>query len=147
MAVLAVVFWDKIYALLADYFERGFSDNGRFALWQQAFALFLENPILGAGFYAFNVDTAVFGPLPKMAHNLILQLLMSTGVVGLCAYGWYLFDTAHLVFKKPNVMKTMLSLSLLALILGSMLDNFVFNVYPMYLFGVLLAIITKNAKK
>lgn len=142
--VFAIVFWDKIYMLLGDYFERGFSDNGRFDLWRGAFSSFLGAPIFGAGFYGLDIDYGQFGFLPHMAHQTVLQLLGSMGIFGICAYGYYRYKTCLFVFRKPNLLKTMLALSILTLLCESMLDNFIFNFYPVFYYVVALAIICKN---
>lgn len=145
VAVGAIVLWDKIYALLGDYFERGLSDNGRFAMWREAFNNFLEAPIFGKGFYGLTVDGHyVFGPLPTMAHNTVLQLLSSMGLVGLLAYGYYVFCIFKPMFKKPTFLKTMLYVSILVLMLESLLDNFIFNIYPLFYYSTAFAIIVKS---
>ena len=144
VSLFAIVFWDKISELLADYLNRGFSDSGRFALWRAAFENFKENFLFGAGFCGLDVETDVFGPLVKQAHNTVFQLLSATGIVGLLAYAYYRFESLRGVFKKPSLMKTMLFISIMALLLGSLLDNFIFNIYPMFYYSVALALIHKN---
>ena len=49
-ALFAVVFFDKIYSLFKDFFDRGLSDNGRFNIWRAAFDNFLNSPIFRRGF-------------------------------------------------------------------------------------------------
>ena len=142
-----VIFWGKISVVLADYLERGFSDNGRYALWSAAFENFLSSPVFGNGFYSFEVDTAVFGPLPKMAHNTVLELLSATGVVGLLSYGYYRVKSLLPAVCRPSVMKLMLSLSIIVLILESLLDNFVFNIYPMFYYTLVLVALHKAAEE
>ena len=126
--ILGAVLFDKIQELLRDYFERGFSDNGRYALWRAAFDNFLDAPIFGMGFYGFNVETDVFGPLTKQAHNTVLQLLSATGIVGFSAYAYYRFSTVKPIFKRPSFMKSMMAISIAVLLFGSLLDNFIFNI-------------------
>ena len=145
--LFAIVLWDKIQALLADYFERGLSDNGRFNLWRLAYDNFLSAPVFGAGFYGFDVETAVFGPLPKQAHNTVLQLLSATGVVGLASYLFYRVKTIKPFVKRPTLMKSFLGISILVLLAESMLDNFIFNIYPMFYYAVALSIVFRAAKE
>ncbi len=142
--VLGVLAWDKIQELLRDYFERGFSDNGRYALWRAAFDNFLNAPIFGMGFYGFNVETDVFGPLAKQAHNTVLQLLSATGIVGFSAYAYYRFSAVKPIFKKPTFTKSMMAISIAVLLFGSLLDNFIFNIYPMFHYTMSLVIIHKS---
>lgn len=62
--------------------------SGRFDLWENAINLFLENPIIGAGWGRFaNYTTGVFretydGQSVRDVHNVFLQLLCETGIVG-----------------------------------------------------------------
>ena len=139
-AIFAVVFFDKIYALFKDFFDRGLSDNGRYALWKSAFNNFLEAPVFGKGFFGFNTVTDTFGALPESAHNTVLQLMSAGGAVALLAYLFYRFKTAIPFVKKPCLLKTMLGISVLALVLGSLLDNFIFDIYPTFYMSLALAL-------
>lgn len=144
VAALAVVLWDKIYALLGDYFSRGFSDNGRFTLWRTAFENFKRSPIFGEGFYGFYVEgESSFGPLPMQAHNTVLQLLSLGGILALGAYLYYRYKSAEPIFRRPTLTKSMLGMSIAVLLASSLLDNFIFNVYPMFYYTVALVIIHK----
>ena len=143
-AVFAVVFFDKIYSLFKDFFDRGLSDNGRYALWSSAFKNFLEAPIFGKGFYGFNTPVDTFGAMPESAHNTVLQLLSAGGIVSLLAYAFYRFKTLIPFIKKPCLLKTMLGISVLALVLGSLLDNFIFDIYPTFYMSAALAIAFKK---
>lgn len=144
--ILVIALWNKIYALLADYFSRGLSDNGRFDLWRAAFDNFLDAPIFGRGFYGLEVDDSMltsFGPLAKQAHNTIFQLLSATGVVGLVSYAYYRYESLKPLFHRPSLKKSMIAMSIAVLLLGSLLDNFIFNIYPMFHYSVALVIIHK----
>ena len=131
VAVIIIAFWNKIYSLLGDYFDRGFSDNGRYLLWREALKNFLADPVFGGGFYGFDVDDTLlysFGPLAKQAHNTVLQLLSATGVVGFLAYVYYRYSTLKIMFRRPDLKKTFMAISIAVLLFGSLLDNFVFNI-------------------
>ncbi|MBO7303748.1 MAG: O-antigen ligase family protein [Clostridia bacterium] len=144
VAAVAVIFFDKIYTVLGDYFSRGMSDNGRFELWSTAWDNFISRPIFGVGFYGFEISDKIltpFGPLTKQAHNTVLQLLSATGITGLLAYGYYRFTSLRPVFRRPTLMKTMLAMSIAVFLGGSLLDNFVFNIYPTFYYSIALAII------
>ncbi len=143
-AIFAVAFFDKIYSLFKDFFDRGLSDNGRFALWRAAFENFLEAPIFGKGFYGFNTAVDTFGALPESAHNTVLQLLSAGGAVALLAYGFYRYKTVLPFIKKPSLLKTMLGISILALLFGSLLDNFIFDIYPTFYATAALVIAVKR---
>lgn len=144
---IAVVFFDKIYSLFRDFFERGFSDNGRFALWSAALQAFKSAPVFGKGFYGTALITDAFGALPESAHNTVLQLLSASGVVGFLAYTYFRFKSVIPFVKKPSVLKTLLGISILSLLFGSMLDNFVFDIYPTFYTSIALAITLISLKE
>ena len=81
-----------------------------------------------------------------MAHNTIVELLSATGAVGLLAYLWYRVKSLIPVFKRPSLMKTMAALSIAVILFSSLLDNFVFNVYPMFFYITLLALIHRDSR-
>ena len=142
-----VSFFDGIKHLFLDYFERGFSDNGRFAIWRAAFENFRKSLLFGTGFHGLTVDTAVFGPLPKQAHNTLLQLLSAMGLFGLFSYLYYRISTLGPIFRRPSLMKSMLGASVLVLLSMSLFDNFVFNIYPILYYDVTLAILFRSEKE
>ena len=147
VTVFAVLLFGRIRELLADYFERGFSDNGRFALWKAAFDNFLASPVFGGGFYGFDVDDSLlygFGPLAKQAHNTFLQLLSASGIIGFSAYVYYRYESIKPIFRRPSLKKTLLFMSIVVFLLASMLDNFVFNIYPTFYYTVALALLHKD---
>ena len=62
------------------------------------------------------------------------------GIVLLLAYAFYRFKTVIPFIKKPCLLKTMLGISVLALVLGSLLDNFIFDIYPTFYMSLALAV-------
>ncbi len=141
-AFFVIVFFGEIKILAKDVFDRGFSDNGRFGVWAVAVNNFKSAPVFGTGFYHFTAPILhnLSPAIPLMAHQTFLQLLSSMGVVGLGAYLYYRFDTLEMFVKKPTLLKTMLGLSALTLLLGSLLDNFIFIIFPTFFYGVVLAV-------
>ena len=78
-----------------------------------------------------------------MAHNTFFQLLGSLGIVGLLAYGFYRFCSIRPFIKRPTYRKTMIGVAMLTVLGGSLLDNFVFYMLPMFNYAVLFAILYK----
>ncbi|MBR5140254.1 MAG: hypothetical protein IKV16_04280, partial [Clostridia bacterium] len=66
------------------------------------------------------------------------------GIVGIVAYVWYRFKTAELFIRRPSVNKTMLGISVLVFLLGSLLDNFVFNIHPALYYTFTMAIVARS---
>jgi O-antigen ligase len=64
--------------------------HGRFALAVMGLKLFLESPILGHGTFGFGERAASMGTHLLVAHNQWVELLVTSGLVGLSLYlaGW-----------------------------------------------------------
>jgi len=138
-----VVLFDKIVIFARDIFNRGFSDNGRFNVWRTAIENFKTAPVFGTGYYHFwSPELYNYSPaIPLMAHQTVLQLLSATGFVGLAAYLYYRLDSVEMFFCRPTLLKSMLGLSVLVLLLESLLDNFIFTIFPLFYYSVALAVV------
>lgn len=118
--------------------------NGRQMDWAYAISDFKENIFTGVGFYKckayqfFNFST---GFVPPRYHNIYLQYLASTGLVGLFAYLFHRYQTLKLTFRKPTLEKTFIYFTVIALVLTSMVDNHFFNMGPGLNYCVALAFI------
>lgn len=63
--------------------------NGRFKLYSIALSLFAENPIFGIGWRQFTNDVSIYygdDSALRDAHNVFLQLLCETGIVGFLVF-------------------------------------------------------------
>ena len=141
VSLFGIMFFEEIRLIFSDYFSRGFSDSGRFALWRLAIETFSMSPLFGSGFYGFFTDAVFeYSSFPRMAHNTVFQLLSSMGIFGIISYGWYRIETLKVIIKRPSLPKTMLGISMLVFLLGSLLDNFVFNIHPALYYTFALAI-------
>jgi len=80
------------YRTLTDVEDIDQTSSGRWAIWESGVNMIITRPILGVGAGAFFIanGSGDFGPPRYMqAHNLYIQLLATTGVVGgLC---WFAF--------------------------------------------------------
>ncbi len=142
IAAVIALNWDVIYSVIDNYITRGLDNNGRYYLWEYGINAFLEAPVFGKGF--FGMEPYLFqlvSFIPKMMHNTPIQLLASMGVFGLLAYGYHRIETAIPIFRRPTFVKTMLGAALASVLLGSLLENFIFYVHPMFYFTVTLAIL------
>ena len=139
----ALIFSEKLGELLTYFTRMGSSDNGRFELWGQSFDNFLKSPIFGRGFFDWGemdvYEIASF--VPTMSHNTVFQLLSSMGIFGLGAYTFYRVKSLIPFFKNICCEKLMILYSVLALLLGSLLDNFVFYFQGVFLYVILLALV------
>lgn len=152
LLLLFITFHQKILTALSDYIERGFSNNGRFALWEHGIKEFLDAPLFGKGFFGLQRELADGTPegftfYPRMMHNTAIQLLGACGIFGLFAYAIYRAETLVPFLRHPSVTKTMLLLTLLVVTVGSLIDNFLFLPKHMLFYPIVLAAGFRVAKE
>ena len=136
---------DKLFSLVRNFIEMGFSDNGRFDMWATGIKKFLQTPIFGAGFYdSYLTEEWDMGPFPYLYHCTVVQVLGSTGIVGTLAYAYHRFDTVRLAVCKPNYRKTILAICILALLLFSLTDVLLFKVYPTIYYSLMLLFMERS---
>jgi O-antigen ligase len=146
LVVFAIVFREQITNVIELYLNRGMSDNGRYPLWECAFEAFLESPIFGKGFYTIDLtnpnffDKFEFSLVPDFAHNTVFELLGATGIVGFIGYSVYRISTFVLMLKKPSIARIMLTLSASYIVVASLLDNFILQIFTPVLYTVTVAI-------
>lgn len=137
LLVACVVFFDKIYNLIAYYINLGFKGNGRGTLWPWCWEQFKENPSFGIGFVT-NDAGAVAGDYSGMSdrgggiafvscHNTILHYLVCTGIVGLILSLPYLIGKYIVFIKNFSKFKLFCLVSLLIITLASFIDCFATN--------------------
>ena len=144
---LILILREKILALLGDIVNRGFDDNGRFKIYAYGLLSYTANPLFGRGFYSpFKLEHEFISFLPFRYHNTIIQMMASCGTVGLVAYLWHRIETIRLIIKKRNKYSLFIGLSIISLVLCSLLDNHLFNLYPTFMYTVLLVSLEKTDK-
>ena len=86
----------------------GFADDPRWQIWQSWGKLAMEKPLLGHGYGARLLprlgeklpstgDEARDSTAQHHAHNVLLNLVVGTGLVGLAAFAWLLIGTWRLI--------------------------------------------------
>ncbi len=138
-----IVFRENISQLFSEYFSLGFMDDGRFVIWRNALWAFRRSPIFGAGFFIEALQLLNdygISAFPVMVHNTPLQFLASMGVVGLAVYIFYRVMTLRPFFRHPSPEKGFLGLAILVFLAESLLDIFVFMVYPLFYYNIALII-------
>lgn len=140
-----IVFWDKISSILGDLLSRGFDDNGRFEMYRHGLLNFTHNPVFGGGFYSSWAHEYQFIPfLPYRYHNTIIQLLGTCGIVGFGAYLYHRYETIKLFWRKRSLYTAFSSLCLICFLGTSLLDNHFFNLYPSFIYVIMLLVIEKS---
>jgi len=91
---------EKVFHYTDSYVRRGESEDelssatGRTYLWREVLQSFGESPVYGHGYFVTSKDGLLdvrewYRPATnRTAHNLFLQVLVSTGVVGLLLFLW-----------------------------------------------------------
>lgn len=131
----------KIIAFLGLYINYGLSDNGRFALWREAFVCFTQAPIFGKGFFGTGIllEYEAFQLFPHTCHNTFLHLMATGGIACLAAYLYHRALTIRLAIQKrksPGALFLLLCIA--ALLLCSLTDEHLFHFYPGFLYAVAL---------
>ncbi len=121
--------------------------NGRMALWKLAIEAFLNEPIFGNGWCSFKDMAPESGNIHATnAHNVYLQLLCETGVVGFCIAGtifvWMLVLVLKKTFKTTNQKNCkyyLLGIYIILAMLGQgLIDNSLYYVYWIQAFQLML---------
>lgn len=100
VAVAAVIFRDEVVGMLQSLMERGTGLSGRDLLYEEAWEVFTENPILGAGLGYIGT-----GPCPittmqmYLFHSTFFQIIACMGAVGLACYLYYYGARLYVLFR------------------------------------------------
>lgn len=138
-ACIIAIFWSKIAYIFSDYISRGFNDNGRFAMWKDGVEKFISHPLFGVGFYnSYPTSYQFISFLPYRYHNTIIELIATCGVAGLASYAFHRYQTIKLFIGKKNICSLFMMLCTAGLLLTSLFDNHMFNIYPCFYYSVFL---------
>ncbi len=150
VGLLIGFFHKDLYQLFHVLIDRGLDPSNRIEIYLEGLKQFLKHPIFGGTFYAtdyvpyeFSNIAAFSSFFPPRWHNTVVQLLASSGIVGLIAYGYHRLGTLMLFAKKPTLGKAFIALSIMALLGTSMLDCHFFNVGPTLFYSMALAFAEK----
>lgn len=145
---------DKIFdffrTIFSNVFQNGeLNGSGRMLLWRQAIDDFRQCPIFGVGFYKGKTGGLHLGSrlTPVMYHNTVLQMLGACGIAGLAAYTAHRVQTAVCYFKNVTVERTAVALIIAVLLINSLMDIHLFNIFPTAVYSLLLAVLDKSERK
>lgn len=145
-----------IIATNFDFFKRSFQvlyntiinfsiDNlssGRLYIWAKGINEFKQNPLFGTGYYKLNdefIPDYIQFSYPFRYHNTIIQLLASSGIVGLVTYLIHRVHTGFMFFRRYNERKLFLTFAGSIMIGLSLFDCHLFNIGPGLLYSIFLA--------
>jgi putative inorganic carbon (HCO3(-)) transporter len=86
-----------------DFLSNDSSNVYRRYLWTLALQMFSQNPLLGTGLGSFGFSlpshSTAGGYLVSHAHNIYLQLLAETGILGFTAFFGYILTAVYISFR------------------------------------------------
>lgn len=141
-----VLIKDTLFTAFNHIIRAGFNDSGRFEYYESGMEKFFDAPIFGVGFWntnGFNYSFVIVAP--NYLHNTVIQLLASCGIVGFVAYVYHRYQTIKLFVKNRNAYSFYIAMSILALLLTSLLDIHLFNIFPTIIYSTMLCIFEKIA--
>lgn len=150
LLLLLVLLHKPLFQLYSQVLDDASELDSRFAIYQNGWKEFLRSPIFGTTFYPGHnlawgwASADVRDILPDRWHNTVIQLLASTGITGLLAYGFHRFQTVCMVMKFRSREKWLITCSVLTMLACSLLDCHFFNVGPTLFYSVTLAFLEKQ---
>ena len=134
-----------------DDFNKYQSNTERILIWQSAWNMFKDHPILGVGLgqYTENYQQKYISPHAKEpnlthAHNNFMQMLAENGIVGIVGFvimfGYIIFKNLIVWFKKRNVYALMIVSSTVCLILQGCTEYNVGNSAVIKMYWLIIAI-------
>lgn len=145
VAVLIVVVLafktEKIDNFVVFFTDTLLSDRGRFALWEKMIRLFTEYPVFGTGFSALG---SIADANMQMAHNTLIQILSSCGVVGLGFYFFHRFQTVKLFFTHPALKRLFIGFTVAVYLGMGLLDPIFFYANYALIYTILLIVAEKD---
>ena len=142
-----VVFKDKIIKLFENIFILGLDDNGRMPLFREGISLFRQYSLFGVGFdykYGFEFSEAVI-PTKDMIyyyHSTPIQILASTGLLGLIAYS-YQYAVRLILMLKKNTENIIMLFSFFIYESYNLIDANKFNINNMLIVLISFIVIEK----
>ena len=132
---------DVIDKAFDEIIRVGLDDNGRFEYYKDGLEKFFNNPLFGAGFgNSHGTNDRFVISAPEYFHNTIVQILASCGVIGFGAYVYHRVQTVKLFVKERSPYAFFMGMSILALLLTSLLDIHLFNIFPTIIYSTMLCI-------
>ena len=92
---------NRLYGTVSIYTMRGETEEdlktatGRTVLWEAIWDEFKRSPLIGHGYFVTSQEGKIdvwSGPGNRTAHNVLLQVLVSTGVIGAILFLWGLIQ-------------------------------------------------------
>ena len=122
-------------SIFSQFLSLGLGDNGRMELWTYYLGEFKTNPIFGMGFYT---DTMYQADGMVRAHNTLIQIIASMGVLGMINAIPYYFQRYSAFVIKPTVFKLFAFVAYLAMVGYGLVDCAIISSYKLIITYMLL---------
>jgi len=144
--LIATVIIYSNWSLFAAIFDRFrlllLNDINRITIYEVAFSKFLQHPLLGSGI--------IFSSNPTHEivwyYNMILQTLVSFGVVGLLAILYQLYVVFRMIIYQTRPKTIVLGISILGAFILGMIENVYYMPEFMIIFLVIMSVIEMSNK-
>lgn len=141
-----LLFREPIIRLFSGLLSKGMDPSSRDVFFREGLRIFKKAPVFGSSFYSrgyvpwdFSTVDTLSALIPPRWHNTLLQLLVSCGLVGVCAYSFHRIQTLQLLCKGFTKEKTFIGCAMGVLLLCSLLDCHFFNIGPALFYSAALA--------
>jgi len=140
-----IVFHNNIILIAQVMFQKGLSTSGRADLFSIGINSFLKNPLFGSGF-------AYLGPFDGKSfqwyHSTFFQIVASTGIIGIIAYGYQYFIKYKLILQNRSKFNLFVLLAFIGAEIYALMETATFMPSPfMIYFTLIIVIIEINNKR
>lgn len=149
--LMLLVFHSQLLHLFSRLLSLGTDPSSRDVFLQEGLHLFAKAPVFGNSFYSpgyvpwdFAEIIEVSLVIPPRWHSTLLQLLVSCGSLGVCAYIFHRYQTIRLVLRRRNMETVFLCCAVGLLLLCSLFDCHFFNIGPTLVYSSALAFAERN---
>ncbi len=137
---------EKLDILMRFFLDTGLDDRGRFDVWGKHLAFFSQHPVFGVGFDAYQNSYYAIEGVSK-AHNNLLQMISSTGIVGLVLYLIHRAQTVYMLVKKPTMDRLFIGGCIAISLLMAMLSSTFFHIYSIVHYSIILLVLEKSGEE
>jgi O-antigen ligase len=138
--VIGWINWDWFVALYERFQRVMLDDSGRWEIYREALAVFLDHPLFGGGLFARIDGNNVY----HMYHNTFLHTLATLGILGFLGLLWQLWVQFSLLFRQKTAAMVILIISLSGAHLHGMLDNIYYMPQFMVLMLIMVSVVEKS---
>ncbi len=142
LGLVVLYFTGHLQKIVGMFLNLKLSNRGRFKIWNQYLVFFTDAPLQGVGFSAYRIvseQTRV-----SYAHNTLLQMLGSTGLIGFAGYLVHRAQTVYLLAKKPTADRLFIGGCIVVALCISMLSSYFFYLYFLLFYAVILLLLEKE---